>query len=262
MPIQSVHAYLAPAQVTVESTQWGEASPEDVRAVLQSVIEAVSPYLASRQFGNILIRNGSAGPVSLYEKSSKGEYIIELDVQGRHWAQLAYQFSHELCHLMSNYDLAPNNVSHQQWFEEALCEAFSLSALDRMANQWAKQPPYPQWQDFAPKFTAYKQKMLKEAHRQLPKGTSFKYWYRQHQTQLSNNPYAKQRELNELVSLSLLPLFDAIPANWVAINYLNLGDDSKDKSLQKYLSDWQTNAPLELRPVVKKVQQLFFSGGP
>lgn len=254
-------AFVAPAQVQVETPQWGDASSADVEAVLRSVIEVITPYMANRQFGRVVVKNDGTGPISLYERGENGEYIIMLDVQGRYWSQLAYQFSHEMCHLMTNYDLSPNNTSRQQWFEEALCEAFSLFTLDKMAEQWREAAPYPNWQDYAPKFAEYKHNNLREKHRKLPPGMKLPQWYQQYRSILSNDPYAKDRNLNELVANQLLPLFDSDPQNWIAINYLNLGDDSSDKSLNKYLSDWQENTPADLAQVVVEIRQILLKKG-
>lgn len=247
---------MAPAQVEVETPEWGDADPQDVEAVLQSVIEVITPYMANRQFGKVVVKNDGRGPISLYERGSDGEYIVILDVQGRYWAQLAYQFSHEMCHLMSNYDLAPNNSSRQQWFEEALCEAFSLFTLEKMAAHWEESPPYPNWKKYAPKFIEYQHNHLREAHRKLPKGMELPDWYQQYRDLLSDDPYAKDRNLNELVANQLLPIFSSNPQGWVSINYLNLGDDTSDKSLKTYLSEWQANTPADLRVTVDKIQRL------
>jgi hypothetical protein len=251
-----LQAFVAPAQVEVESKVWGDANPDDVQSVLQSVIEVISPYMASRHFGKIIVRNDKTGPISLYEKGATGEYIVLLNVNGRYWAQLAYQFSHEMCHLMSNYDLSPNNVSRQQWFEESLCEAFSLFALEKMAKQWETNPPYPQWQEYAPKFTEYEQDMFQQTHRRLPKGMKLPQWYQQYATTMSADPVAQGRDLNELIANQLLPLFDEKPQTWSAINYLNLGDDSQDKTLDKHLSDWEQNAPAEWTPTIQNIRQI------
>lgn len=255
----SLQAFVAPASVTLESTDWGDASQENVQAVLNSVLEVITPYMTNRQFGTILIRNSEDGPVSLYTKGPHGEYIIDLNVKGRHWAQLAYQFSHEMCHLLSNYDLAPHNSTHQQWFEESLCEAFSLATLDHMAIQWTKHPPYSNWTDFAPKFTEYKQEQLDKPYRYLTPKQNLRQWYNKNRLTLENDPYADNRHLNELIAVQLLPVFESIPMNWTVINYLNLGDDSKEKSLAKYFHDWQENAPPDLRATVKKARQLFLT---
>ena len=258
LPFQ-LQAFVAPAQVTVESQEWGDASPADVQTVLQSVLEVISPYMAGRNFGAITVRNDKDGPISLYERGATGEYIVLLNVNGRYWAQLAYQFSHEMCHLMSNYDLAPNNISRHQWFEESLCEAFSLFTLEKMAKHWETNPPYPQWQEYAPKFIDYQQDMYKQTHRRLPKGMKLPKWYKQYAEALSADPVAQGRDLNELVANQLLPIFAEKPQTWVIMNYINLGEDSDDKSLNKYLSDWQKNVPSEWSETINTIKQILLN---
>lgn len=252
-------ALAPPAQLQLDSQEWGDASPADVKTVLQSVVEVISPYMAGRNFGNIIVRNGQTGPISVYEKGPNGEYIVMLNVHGRYWAQLSYQFSHEICHLMSNYDLAPNNVSRQQWFEEALCETFSLFTLEKMAQHWQDNPPYPQWQEYAGKFREYGQDNLRQLHRKLPKGMKLPTWYQQYRQTLSDDPYAQERDLNELVANQLLPLFTAKPEGWQSINYLNLGDDAGDKSLYRYLTNWQDSAPTEWQPLILAIKKMLLN---
>jgi hypothetical protein len=255
LPAQ-LYAFAPPAQIKVEAAEWGDASPEDVQAVLNSVIETISPYIATRHFGTVIVRHSTDVPRSLNEKGANGEYIVQLAVSGRQWAQFAYQFSHEMCHLMSNYDLAPNNASHQQWFEESLCEAFSLFTLEKLGQQWETNPPYPNWQEYAPHFSEYERDNLQQAHRKLPDGVKLSDWYQQNSTLLSADPYAQDRHLNELLSNRLLAIFVIDPDKWAAINYLNLGDDSTATSLDKHLQDWQDNAPPDLRTPVESIRQL------
>ncbi|GAA0857765.1 hypothetical protein GCM10008916_12800 [Clostridium nitritogenes] len=51
------------------------------------------------------------------------------------WAQIIYQLSHELCH----YTLAQKlyNKDSLKWFEETLCEAFSLYILNFCSEKWS-----------------------------------------------------------------------------------------------------------------------------
>lgn len=257
LPLQAL-PFTAPAYVQVES-EWGEAKPDDVKAVLNSVIDVISPYTAGRTFGNVIVKNDSSGPVSLYEKGDNDEYIIMLNVNGRYWAQLAYQFSHEMCHVLSNYDLAPHNITRQQWFEEALCEAFSLFALEKMAQYWETNPPYPHWQEYAPKFREYQQGLIQQTHRQLPQSMKLPKWYQAYAKTLSADPYAQGRDLNELVANQLLPIFVQKPEAWITLNYLNLGDDSGDKTLESYLSDWENNVPPAWQPTVQTIHNMLIT---
>ncbi|HPY39149.1 MAG TPA: hypothetical protein PLM98_01420 [Thiolinea sp.] len=245
-------AFVPPFQIQVDSA-WQGAKTTDIQAVLDSTAATIAPYIGNRRLDPILVKNEDKGPISLYERDAKGEYIVVLDVKGNYWSQLAYQFSHETCHLLSNYDLAPSNYSHQQWFEESLCEAFSLFSLSKLADQWEVNPPYASWQDYAPELRHYLADMQKEEQRSL--APNLATWYEQNKTTLEADPYAKDRTLNKKMSSHLLKIFAAQPETWAAINYLNLGDDSKDKSMAKYLKDWYENTPENLRAPVKEIQQ-------
>lgn len=245
-------ALAPPFQVRVDPA-WKAADPKDVQAVLDSTILSIAPYIGNRHLEPVVVRNEEKGPVSLYERDKQGDYVVLLDVKGRYWSQLAYQFSHETCHLLSNYDLAPNNVSKQQWFEESLCEAFSLFSVGKLADQWEQHPPYPNWKEYAPELRKYLADMLKEEQRSL--APNLASWYQAHKATFEADPYAQGRKLNEKMASHLLKIFAEHPEAWAAINYINLGDDSKDKSLAKYLKDWHDNTPANLRAPIKAIQQ-------
>lgn len=250
-----------PTKILLDTKNWGDAKPEDVQAVLDSTVNTIMPYMEYHPLGNILVRRSNKpNPDSLYEKGPRGEYIIELSADGNHWSQYVYQFSHEMCHLISNYDLAANNASQQQWLDEAMCDAFSLFTLQQMEAQWKTKPPYPNWQDYAPNFRQYAEDELNQPHRTLPAGMTLSTWVSQHQQQLSNDPYAEERRLSEVAGKQLLPIFAANPQSWAALNFLNLGDDSQDKSLLMFLTDWQMNAPPDIQETIGQVQQLLLPG--
>lgn len=247
-----VSAFSQPISIKVEPG-WGDARAVDVQTVLDSVADVMWVYTGGRTLDHILVRNDESGPVSLYERGEQGEYIVLLNIQGRYWSQLVYQFAHETCHLLSNYDLAPNNITHQQWFEESLCEAFSLFTLERMAERWSSDAPYASWASYAPELQKYADTMMQQKHRNLSADLSD--WYRLQKATLEANPYAQERMLNEKVATHLLKLFAKQPDQWAAINYLNLGEDNGDKSFSKYLNDWYANTPEQYRTIVVEIQQ-------
>lgn len=250
-----------PTRIVLDNKNWGGAKPADVQAVLDSTVETIMPYMDFHPFGNILIRQSKTVPVSQYEKGPHGEYIIQISASGNHWAQYVFQFSHEMCHLISNYDLAPSNTSHQQWVDESLCDAFSLFTLQQMEAQWKTKPPYPNWKDYAPNFSQYAEDELNKPHRKLPDGMKLGSWIASHQQQLSNDPIAEQRHLNEVVGKQLLSVFAAKPQSWASLNFLNLGDDRNDKSLGKFLNDWKDNVSPDMQDTIGKVQNLLLPAG-
>ena len=61
---------------------------------------------------------------------------IIVDVGTRDWCNLAYQFGHELGHVVANSwarDAKPGGPC--QWLEEALVEAFSFRGLGRLVKE-------------------------------------------------------------------------------------------------------------------------------
>ena len=58
--------------------------------------------------------------------------IILLNTTIDFWNQAAYQFSHELCHM-----LIPKNVIDElRWLEESICETASYFFLKRISPVW------------------------------------------------------------------------------------------------------------------------------
>ncbi len=79
----------------------------------------------------VLVSKGAHGPIVLFKKGENGEHLIKLATEKLHWAQYAYQFSHEICHVLCGYE---NDHQGNLWFEETLCETASLYCLRRMSS--------------------------------------------------------------------------------------------------------------------------------
>jgi hypothetical protein len=68
---------------------------------------------------------------------------IIVDIGERDWSKLAYQFGHELGHILANSWRANAKPAPPcQWIEEAAAEAFSLYGLSRLATAWKTDPPF------------------------------------------------------------------------------------------------------------------------
>ena len=130
------------------------------------------------------------------------------------WSQFAYQFSHEFCHVLSNYENLKANPNN--WFHEAICELASVFTLRRMAERWRTHPPYPNWADYvAAKLRDYSEKTLSRQEVQLPEGVTLQSWLSSQEESLRKGEY--QREKNDLVAYALLPIFENTPEGWNAI---------------------------------------------
>jgi hypothetical protein len=257
-----VAASLAPAStpaagrlsLQVQPGDWGNASVQDIGTVLNSVADVLAPYFPRHASARVIVGFSKAGPRVLARKSPDGAYLVVLNVQDRRWDQLAYQFSHELCHIFSNYDQRPigdDPASRDyQWLEETLCEAVSLLTLKRLASSWKDSPPHTGWEDYARAFHEYAERLLSARHRRLPPEESVAGWYLRHQAALEINPYL--REKNELLAASLLDLVENTPGSLEAIGYLNLEAPSKE-GLAAYLAAWYDCCPPQHRLFVLRL---------
>ena len=144
---------------------WAGSLPSSVLAVLKHAREACLAgvqLVSDRQPDRLHIDDHSSGPPSVwlhFDNSSIGWIIV--DVGERDWSRLAYQFGHELGHVLCNSwtsDAKPQPPS--QWLEEAMVEAFSIRGLGRLASNWEKDPPFAGDNAFAASIRQYRQHVI------------------------------------------------------------------------------------------------------
>src|SRR5690606_30807705 len=143
---------------------------------------------------------GGSGPIVLYQRAEDGGYQVRLSARDTYWAQYAFQFAHEVGHILCGYDTVQ---SGNHFLEETICETASLFALRQMARTWRDAPPYPNWASYARHLHQYAQDRMTSAS--LPEGTTLAEWYTQHAAHLREN--ATDREKNLLIASAVLPLF-------------------------------------------------------
>jgi hypothetical protein len=231
-------------ELRVADGVWGMASRQDVEAVLRSAAAELLQHYRGQSLPPIEVSQG--GPIVLFRQHADMPVRMRLNVDGPYWAQFAFQFGHELCHVMCNYK---EGYEGNQWFEESMCEVASLFVLRRMSETWVIKAPYSNWSSFAPKLADYAADRIKSA--QLPKDQSLADWYRLNAATLRKNPH--DRERNQVVAVALLPLLEAEPVRWAAVAHLNRALTSKPQSLTEYLQAWHGHVDEEDRPFVRKI---------
>ena len=88
---------------------------------------------------------------------------IIVDIGERAWSQLAYQFGHELGHVMANsWQPHAKPAPPCQWIEEALVEAFSLRGLGRLAQSWKQNPPFAGDNAFGDAIADYRENIIQQ----------------------------------------------------------------------------------------------------
>ena len=244
--------YASKMEITIEPYGWGEARPHDVGALLFDVASQL----------NRLVREPFAGPIRVvpapchdfipmihYRIYRRDPITIQLAARDRSWSQFAYQFAHEFCHALSNYELLRDNPN--KWFHEALCELASVFTLRKMAETWPTQPPYPNWADYVGSLASYADNLLSDQERQLPPGMSLGNWLSAHEEELRNDPYLRLK--NAVVAYTLLPIFEHSPEGWNAIRKL----PTSAGTLAEYLAAWHQQVDEADQPFVKRLMGAF-----
>lgn len=233
-------------RILVTGDNWGDANTKDIQKVLHSAALPLWEAAGKPPLHPILVIKSSEGPLVAYRRGENLEYRVLLNVEGRLWARFAYQFSHEFCHILANYREVPNA---QLWFEESLCECASLFALRQMGHTWKVTPPYANWKSYANSLTTYADdriaKVAPMSDDDLAK------WYAKHRPELEKS--GTNRELNAVLAVRLLKMFEQSPAAWQAVRAVNRGDAGENSSLAAYLSGWHSRAEADDRKVIKEI---------
>lgn len=257
---QTVNSRKMGLDIKVKGDGWGSARPEAIENVLYSVADELMARLPNKLSKPIVVTHTNSNPVALYDRGPNGEYLVHLHASGQSWHLYVYEFAHELCHILSNYEehVGAETTKYNQWFEETLCETASLYTLKSLAETWDKSPPAAELSSRSKDLRRFFEHLIGEGHRQLPSHAPLANWLDEHRDELRKNPYL--REKNEVVANLLLPLFQTNPQNWDALTYLNLNPDDARSSLEDYLRHWYQNAPLEHKHFVASVLALMWEG--
>jgi hypothetical protein len=146
---------------------WGQMLPRAVDLVLerarQACLEDVR-LLSDRQPDRLRVDEHSSGPpaIWLHPDGTSLAWII-VDIGERDWSKLAYQFGHELGHVLANsWQADAKPAPPCQWLEEAMVEAFSLRGLGRLALGWKQNPPFAGDNAFGDAIGAYRDNILRD----------------------------------------------------------------------------------------------------
>lgn len=238
--------------VRVDADGFG-ASAADIGAVCGSVAECFTAGWQQAEPVKVLVVHGGPGPLTAFHRNEHGETVVRLDTGGTYWSQYAYQFSHELCHVLSGCE---DDFKGNLWFEETLCETASLYCMRRMSEQWRSNPPYPNWRDYAPALADYARDVIasRTLFAELVKA-GLPAFHRRHQAQLVAEPC--DRELNGTMAVLLLSLFEAEPRHWHAVRWLNPAPSPAGETFPAYLKKWHAAAPAEHREFISRLADLY-----
>ncbi len=163
-PADAGKATLASAPIEVQG-DWGGSLPPAALVVVSCMRVACLDgvhLLSDQQPERLLVDSHTSGPpcIWLHFDGAPVAWII-VDIGPRDWCKLAYQFGHELGHVLCNSwgpEAKPRNPC--QWLEEALVEAFSIRGLGRLAQSWAENPPFAGDAAFGGAIRTYRDNLL------------------------------------------------------------------------------------------------------
>ena len=175
-------------------------------------------------------------PITLYRNSDREPIKILLSATEDFWCQYIFQFAHELCHAISNYEKL--RASANAWLHESLCEIASLFVLRRMARQWLTSPTFPSRRDYAISLRNYAGERMQRPDSQLPPNMSLAEWValKEAEFRVEAVTTPQQRSNQSRIANSLLPLFEAQPLGWNALTRL----PASGSALREYLEEWHS----------------------
>ena len=190
----------------------------------------------------------------LHPDGSNMAWII-VDIGERDWSKLAYQFGHELGHVLANsWQSDAKPAAPCQWLEEAMVEAFSLRGLQRLAAGWKENPPFAGDNAFGDAISEYRQNII-HRYAALADAQGFTgdaaAWFADHRGEIEIpglNPFA------QAMCLTILAEYDQTPDCLEALGALNRWPGRSGIPLGEYLQRWkescaelQTSAHLPIR---------------
>lgn len=217
---------------------WPHPSDYD-KKVLRSVYDCLTTAFEKHPDFEIRVvqaplNNGKGTPKTLYRngKPDHEPTVIQLAVDDlNYWSRTIYQFSHELCHMLTNHEDSRIQPLHK-WFEEAICETASIYVL-RNVHRSHEFPSH-----YARHLAPYA-----EATTARYKIDDVLTWFNANRAKLEGDACVTDQQdvrLCNRVSGKLIPIFLEAPALWVECAYLGTWNVGNDRCFEDYLKSWQT----------------------
>jgi len=215
--------------LVVENGNWGATSLRAIHGVVESAYAVLVEAFEKEPEDIIhLIRWNQKHHLVVHNKRPYKMYLSAWD---KYWSQYVYQFSHDLCHILTNFDRVRKH--RHKWFEGSLCELSSLFVLHRLAETWAESPPAGVFEaaDFAPNHREYAEYIGAEYG--ISSGEDISRWLSENIRTLETS--SAERELNGAVAVALLDRFREDPSLWRECGWLNHWNPEGGETFPDYL---------------------------
>jgi hypothetical protein len=226
---------------------WGRMIPHSADEVVEFMRSACLDgvrLVSDRQPGRLRVDEHTSGQPAIWLHSNPVNTAwINVDIGERAWSQLAYQFGHELGHVLANsWQVNARPGPPCQWLEEAMVEAFSLRGLGRLAQAWKATPPFAGDNAYGDAIAGYRQNVI-DKYRQLAVEQGgiedFGAWFAR-----LKGPIEAEGGLNAYAQAAapvMLAEYERTPRCVEALGALNRWPGRTSVSLADYLRDWDVS---------------------
>lgn len=226
---------------------WGRMVPTSADKVVElmrrSCLDGVR-LVSDRQPTRLRVDEHPAGSpaVWLHADGSTTAWVI-VDIGERAWSQLAYQFGHELGHVLANsWQPHAKPGGPCQWLEESMVEAFSLFGLGRLARNWKRAPPFPGDSAYGDAIADYRRKVEQDYGRLAREQgglDDLAAWFARHRDKIEAgdglNAFARA------ASLKFLAEYERTPSCVEALGALNRWPLRTRVAIAEYVRQWQAS---------------------
>jgi hypothetical protein len=218
---------------------WGSSPPHAVRRVLLRVREVclaglklVSDWQPQKLRVDNLMQGGPA--IWLHGNQPDTAWVL-VNIGTADWSKLAYQFGHELGHVLCNSWMSSAQPGPPtQWLEEAMAEAFSIRGLGLLAASWENNPPFPGDQRFAAAIRQYRGNLIQEYKNETDQ-QDIASWFRANRSNLESGRAAEKGA----AVLELLVLLENDRACVEDLGAANRWPARTRVPIEEYLTKWE-----------------------
>jgi hypothetical protein len=234
---------------------WGHMLPRSADQVVErmrhSCLDGIR-LLSDRQPTRLRVDEHTSGSpaVWLHPDGSSMAWII-VDIGERDWSKLAYQFGHELGHVMANsWQPHAKPMLPCQWIEEAMVEAFSIRGLGRLAESWKQNPPFPGDNAFGDAIADYRRDLIKH-YAALADDQGITNdparWFAEHRSEIE----APGHPFSGPASLTVLAEYERTSSCVEALGALNRWPGRSGIPIEDYFRQWEAScAELQASPLL------------
>jgi len=225
---------------------WGKMIPHSADVVVELMRNACLDgvrLVSDRQPARLRVDEHSSGSPAIWLHSDPATTAwVIVDIGQQAWCQLAYQFGHELGHVLANSwqaNAAPGPPS--QWLEEGVVEAFSLRGLGNLARRWKETPPFPNDNAYGDAVLSYRQDIVTQYDQMADAqgaAKDFAGWFHSRQGDIEKSgviPYGR------VAAAIILAEYERTPGCVEAIGAMNRWPARTHLPILDYLTAWEAS---------------------